>query len=102
MCIIILKPSGTAKLDAGVFDRCWKKNPDGFGIMRQNKKGKKTIVSFYKTLDREKALAQFLSVQEDPKNLDIAFHFRITTHGGTTLDNCHPFQAGEDMLMMHN
>jgi Glutamine amidotransferases class-II len=32
------------------------------------------------------------------------FHSRITTHGGTTVDNCHPFQVGSDDLtvMAHN
>lgn len=97
MCIIAaLLPN--LKLDKETFDRCWDRNPDGFGIaylfngqLRIKKTMfKKDAWSIYHNVDR--------IAPESAKIL----HFRIGTHGTKDIDNCHPFMIDENTCFAHN
>lgn len=74
-------------------------NPDGFGYAVHT--GKKIIHNSGLSIDR--VLDEFLAVRAKHSGPAL-FHSRITTHGGTTLENCHPFQVGRDELTIvaHN
>jgi predicted glutamine amidotransferase len=74
-------------------------NPDGFGFAVHA--GTKIIHN--SGLNFDKVLEEFLSVRAKHSGPAL-FHSRITTHGGTTVENCHPFQVGKDELTIvaHN
>jgi predicted glutamine amidotransferase len=100
MCLIVLKPEG-ADFDPKLLRAAYDHNPHGFGIMYA-KDGR---------VHHEKGLLQFedaLALWEKYREHQTAVHFRYTTRGKTTEENCHPFQIlnfeehGRDLFMMHN
>lgn len=95
MCVIIQINAGV-ELEEAVLKRCYDKNPDGWGIMYPIG-GKVDIIKSLGTF--EEFLDTFAAI---PADVNRAVHFRIATHGGVTLDNCHPFWVGENIAMMHN
>lgn len=113
MCIIAAKASGVAMPDRKTIRRMWDANPDGAGIMYIEKgcvrieKGFMKYKSFAKKLDQ---LEHRLDMTQTP----VVMHFRITTHGGTRPENCHPFpitdsigalkktQSSSDIGVAHN
>lgn len=74
-------------------------NPDGFGFAIHDRT---SIVSF-SSLNYELVLEKFLQARRTMSGPAL-FHSRITTHGGTSVENCHPFTLGGDPLtvMAHN
>lgn len=74
-------------------------NPDGFGFAVHA--GNKVIHN--SGLNFERVLDEFLKVRAQHSGPAL-FHSRITTHGATSRDNCHPFQVGRDSttVMAHN
>lgn len=45
----------------------------------------------------------FWSVYEEfYKDLECAVHFRMRTSGNVDLENCHPYEIGDGVLLMHN
>jgi glutamine amidotransferase len=74
-------------------------NDDGFGWAIRTPK--KILVG--KHMDFSKAYEEFMSARSS-YNGDALFHLRITTQGGTNLENCHPFYVGKDELTVvaHN
>lgn len=97
MCIIAALLPGL-KLNKETFDRCWDRNPDGFGVaylfnggLRIKKtKHKKDAWSIYHNVDR---------VAPDSAKI---LHFRIGTHGTNDINNCHPFMIDNDTCFAHN
>ena len=90
MCIIAAKPAGVAMPSRGTIRTMWDGNRDGAGLMYLEggkvtiEKGFMTYKSFAKKLDQ---LEKRLDLTRTP----VVMHFRITTHGGTKPENCHPF-----------
>lgn len=90
MCIIAAKPAGVSMPSRDTIRTMWDGNRDGAGIMYVEsgkvtiEKGFMTYKSFSKMLDR---LESRLDLTATP----VVMHFRITTHGGTKPENCHPF-----------
>lgn len=74
-------------------------NPDGFGYAVHA--GTRVIMN--SGLEFDRILDEFLSVRAKHSGPAL-FHSRITTHGGTSLENCHPFHVGRDTLSVvaHN
>lgn len=101
MCVICYKDS-VAKLPSKARLReMWEANPDGAGIMwRRKDDGKvewqKGFMSFRKF---KKFFNRNYSMLNDT---EVAFHFRITTHGGTCPENTHPFPVISDGLGVHD
>ena len=98
MCILTFMHAGVTadieKLTIGA-----KNNPDGFGFAIHA--GTKVIR--HNGMNFEQVLERFLkerAIHSGPA----LFHSRITTHGGTTVHNCHPFQIGRDKqsVIAHN
>lgn len=90
MCIIAAKPAGVSMPSRETIRTMFENNPDGAGFMfvENNKvhieKGFMKYKSFAKALDK---LENRLDMTKTP----LIMHFRITTHGGTSPENCHPF-----------
>ena len=90
MCIIAAKPAGVAMPSRDTIRAMWDGNRDGAGLMYLDggkvtiEKGFMTYKSFAKKLDQ---LEKRLDLTRTP----VVMHFRITTHGGTKPENCHPF-----------
>ncbi len=69
---------------------CFTNNSDGAGIM-WNQKGKVHIRKGFMDWDSFNAFLKELSTQINLKDTGVVCHFRITTHGKTSPQNCHPF-----------
>jgi hypothetical protein len=108
MCIIVHKPRGIEMPSRATLEECFCFNPDGFGAMwveGGKVKYKKGI------MDYTEAVEFALQFRKDD---EVAFHFRITTAGGTCKENCHPFpfvnnydkmkelEGSQNMMVMHN
>lgn len=96
MCIAIVKPSMANIPKMETFEECFRRNRDGAGVVwTENdvlhiKKGLMTIQSF-------KMFIEDLSKRIDTTKELMGFHFRITTHGGTSEENTHPFPISSSM-----
>lgn len=99
MCILIYYPSGKLPNPDHLRNSC-ENNPHGFGwaIIAGN-----DILTGH-SMDPEEAMQEFIAARDEFRDGDALFHARITTHGTTTLDNCHPFfvNGRRDMVLAHN
>ena len=97
MCIAILNRVNT--LSYKTFKQCWQSNPDGAGLTFfdgkniQIIKEMKSVKTFY---------TQYKEIRTKYPTIDIAIHFRIATHGGVNLTNCHPFKVNKQTAFIHN
>lgn len=97
MCIAILNRVNT--LSYKTFKQCWNNNPDGAGLTFfdgkniQIIKEMKSVKNFY---------TQYKEIRTKYPTIDIAIHFRIATHGGVNLTNCHPFKVNKQTAFIHN
>lgn len=102
MCIIAAKPAGIAMPDRETLETMWYANPDGAGLMyprtARRKGWDRTAVQiekgFMKLSDLTARLDE-LARELDLTALPVVLHFRITTHGGTCPENCHPFPVSD-------
>ncbi len=92
MCVIVIKKAGIKIPDT--LKMCWDNNPDGAGFMYAN--GKKVHIEkgFMKWKNFNKAIK---NLKIDTTAVPMVFHFRITTHGGTSQGNTHPFPISVDI-----
>lgn len=85
MCIIIYKDADVNPPDDTTLKNCLTTHTDGFGAMWRV--GDKVAIT--------KGLYKFAAVKKIidaiPKETEAAFHFRMATHGGVKIGNCHPF-----------
>jgi hypothetical protein len=99
MCIIVVKPAGIKLPATKTLENCWYNNDDGAGLMYVTG-GTVHIQKGYMTLkDFKKALNQ-LEKSINTTSTPIVLHFRITTHGGTSAGNCHPFPVTEKLPLL--
>ena len=98
MCIIAAKPAGVAMPTEEEIRTMWENNPHGAGFMypdQVTRKGKRsTVVRIEKgfmTLEALTHRLEALAKERDLTATALVLHFRITTHGGTCPENCHPF-----------
>lgn len=95
MCVIIHRQAGK-QIDEDVLEACLNANSDGFGVAWHDGGVVRTtrgLVGLEKVLEKEKQTRQF----------DCLFHFRWTTHGKTSNENCHPFRVGKNRAaFVHN
>lgn len=96
MCIIAAKAAGIPMPSRDTIKTMWEGNRDGAGLMYVEKgqvrieKGFMKYKDFTKVLDR---LEKRLDLTATP----VVLHFRITTHGGTKPENCHPFPITDNV-----
>ena len=98
MCIAILNKSHSP-IKKATLKNCFNNNDDGAGYVfskdnkLQFKKGFFTFKNFWNSYNQDMI---------DNNNPITAIHFRITTHGKTNADNCHPFQVNKKLGFIHN
>lgn len=90
MCIIIAKDKGISIPDRTILKNCFDNNPDGAGVMWNESEFVHIQKGFMLWKDFDEFLNS-LSKRIDLKLASVVMHFRITTHGRTSPQNCHPF-----------
>lgn len=112
MCIIVAKPKGVDLPSKETLRECFRGNPDGAGFMYQDKDKKKVI--FKKGYMGFRRFYRDIMRTLEQGDVSMVMHFRITTHGGTSQANTHPFPISSnesdliklggitDIAMAHN
>jgi predicted glutamine amidotransferase len=103
MCLIVYKEDDSSVFTNTQFKHMIRRNRDGLGIMwREDGR-----IRVEKTVGSEKAKFKLWSSHRNRPSY--AMHARLTTHGKTNLENCHPYKIlsiddGDpiDLYMMHN
>lgn len=95
MCIAIYSIKGNDVPSHEILETCWENNPDGAGFAF-NDKGQVKIVKGFMTYAAFIATFKEYEKKYDFKNRGVLIHFRITTHGGTCKECCHPFPIVAD------
>lgn len=96
MCIIIYSPKG--EISESALGESLRNNPDGWGFAVAC--GSKLYVR--KGMHAKHFRKEWKKAQETFPGLPVVFHARITTHGKTNIQNCHPFPVGDGWTMVHN
>lgn len=95
MCVIAVKPKDIDMPSDERIADMWKTNKDGAGYMYALDDNI-YIEKGFMTLDELKTALRMLNEKLNVRNLTfkdipMVMHFRITTHGGTSRENTHPF-----------
>ena len=93
MCLAIYKPDGVEP-DWEAYETGYINNPDGAGFAVADD-GIIVRKGFFTFDDFKAALEPYASMQ-------CAIHFRLTSHGKTNRQNCHPFLVRRDLALIHN
>jgi len=99
MCIIAVKPAGVKMPATKTIENCWYNNPDGAGFMYAKESSVYIEKGFMKLKSLKVALKK-VEKKVDVVNTPIILHFRITTSGGTSPENCHPFPITEKLPLL--
>ena len=101
MCLLSYFPEGILP-DPDLLDCGAACNRDGHGwaIVIPGK----DEIKVFKSLDASQAIDEFVRVRTMYPDGPAMFHSRLTTHGNTTKDNCHPFRVNGDArtVLGHN
>lgn len=100
MCIAIYQAPGY-RLTETELAACWENNPDGAGLSFFDK-DREIVIK--KTMNRSEFVDIYnKAVKEHGRYSEMAVHFRIATHGGVNINNCHPFfTPDKSMSVIHN
>jgi hypothetical protein len=110
MCIIVIKPAGIPMPSTATLRECWASNPDGAGIMYPcNAMGDRPTSEWdrvridkgYMHVKPFLARLDALTAEIDVLNTPMIFHFRISTSGGHTPENTHPFPVADNLDALH-
>lgn len=99
MCVICAKPAGVDMPSEGDIMNMWLTNRDGAGFMYPEN-GKVHIEKGFMKYDEFVARLDEFGKTHDLKATPLVMHFRITTHGGTSAENCHPFPITDSIGML--
>jgi hypothetical protein len=80
-------------------ENCWYNNPNGAGFM-YTKESNVYIEKGFMKLKSLKTALRGLEKKVDVTSTPIILHFRITTSGGTSPENCHPFPISEKLPLL--
>lgn len=95
MCLIVSAPKGSMIPKELLVDAT-RKNPDGWGVMYFD--GNQIVTEKSPKPDAD---AIYELTKDNPH--ETLVHLRMTTHGGNTMANTHPFEISKGRLyMMHN
>lgn len=97
MCIAICKPAGKQITDDQL-KMCYISNSDGMGLA-YNYNGK---INIHKSLKYSDFVKKIRWVENKYPEANMLIHFRATTVGDSTLDNCHPFRINKHQVFIHN
>lgn len=91
MCIAIYSPKGNEIPCEEYLRNSFLYNPDGAGFAYNTKHNNVQIEKGFMDWDSFWSAFQKANRLYDFKNSGVLIHFRITTHGGTNPECCHPF-----------
>ena len=97
MCLLIYaSPNSTPSKKA--LRRAGLNNPDGFGFAfaLDNR------IVRHRSMKLDDTIDLFHEMRAAHPKAHAIFHLRITTHGGTNIDNCHPFMVTDQVVLGHN
>lgn len=101
MCLLMFQRVEDENLTKEIFDKAWSFNPDGFGLGYLHKT--KNILVTRKNLKKSAAWEIYKETRDAKKYHGwLILHWRFKTHGLVNEDNCHPFRAGNNVLLGHN
>jgi len=89
MCVIAVSPLGE-KVSREVFERMWRSNDDGFGLVYRARGGVGIVKGI---MDEEEAWEVYSQL---PEGVPHVLHFRLATHGGVRPELTHPFVVSEE------
>ena len=96
MCVIVAKKMGIELPSKTTLESCFDVNPDGAGLMYVNENKKVIIEKGFMTFEAFYQKLMELNKKYNLKKKALVMHFRITTQGGTSPGNCHPFPVTDD------
>lgn len=99
MCVILCKPGGVKMPTEKIIETCWTNNPHGAGLAWPVADGVKIDKGYMTLKDLKKRLHE-LKNEIDLTRTPLLMHFRITTHGGTKPENCHPFPISDSVKLL--
>lgn len=99
MCIICAKNKGIEMPSWDIIENMWYNNTDGAGLMWVEDGAVRISKGYMKYEDFEAELNR-LGERLDLKETPVVMHFRITTHGGTKPENCHPFPITDQIGLL--
>ena len=99
MCIIAIKPAGVKLPATETIENMWYSNSDGAGLMYAAG-GTVHIQKGFMSLKDFKAALKRLERSINLTDVPMVLHFRITTHGGTSAGNTHPFPVTEKLPLL--
>lgn len=95
MCVIMAKPQGQNPPTDDTIMNMWETNSDGAGFMYTLNKRVYIEKGFMELKELMNAIAglekRLKKDGKELKDIPLIMHFRITTHGGTTRGNTHPY-----------
>lgn len=99
MCLLMVSLPGSRPTRRELETACFN-NDDGFGYSVHHGSH---IVSGRGML-ADVTVERFMKELDDNPDAIGMFHARLTTHGATTVENCHPFRVGgrKDIVLGHN
>ena len=99
MCLLMVANPNAMPSDDALVCAC-ANNPDGFGYAVHTGK---TIITG-RGMNHNDVIDRFLTTREKHMNGWAMFHARMTTHGETVKENCHPFRVGgsPETILAHN
>lgn len=100
MCIAIYSPIGNDLPCWEYLENSFDNNPDGAGFAYNTDQGNVQIEKGFMTWKAFKKAIEKSNKKNDLKNRGVLIHFRITTHGGTNQECCHPFPLVADEAAM--
>ena len=95
MCIAIAKPIGVEIPNDDILTNCFNNNPDGAGFAFNHNNEVVIRKGYMKLKDFLDAFHKY-DKKFNFKNRGVLIHTRITTHGGTNPQMCHPFPINSD------
>tara|TARA_R110000824_G_scaffold8548_1_gene38738 strand:- start:50 stop:787 length:738 start_codon:yes stop_codon:yes gene_type:complete len=98
MCIAILKPKGEV-IKKATLKTCFENNDDGAGYMFVKNGALQFVKGFFTFKNFWNSYVKNVVKNGNPIS---AIHFRITTHGKTNAENCHPFKIDNSLGFIHN
>lgn len=97
MCLLIYASPGHTPTKKAL-RTAGKNNPDGFGFAFAID----NEIVRHRSMDLEDTIKFFHEMRKEYPMAHAIFHLRITTHGATNLDNCHPFMVTDGIVLGHN
>jgi len=99
MCIAIYH-SADCVLSESEIRTSWSNNPDGGGFSYFDQNGDVRVEKHMKL--KPFTAAYYDAIDKHASRSPFSVHFRIATHGGVNIENCHPFMPNDGTSIIHN